>query len=306
MTLKYLVTGATGGLGAQVLSYMIANLPPSEYAAASSRESNRSRFEDQGVPFRVVNYDEPHTLEAAFADVQNLLFVSTNTFDVGRRARQHRNFVDAARKMGVKHVWYTSLAFGGFGSDSKVDVQQAHLMTEDMLRESGITYTSIREGVYADAFPVFLGWYPQSETVYLPSDGPVAYTPRAELGEATARLMIRGGFEKQIVLLTAQENITFAEMVEAINEATGRDVRLELVPPEDYVRLAAGNDIGGKPEAFFRTLLSWYEGISKGDGGTTDPLMAELLGREPTGPRQFLRGVLAQERDYTWHQNYAS
>jgi uncharacterized protein YbjT (DUF2867 family) len=104
MTLEYLVTGATGGLGAQVLSYMIANLPPSEYAAASSRESNRSRFEDQGVPFRVVNYDEPHTLEAAFADVQNLLFVSTNTFDVERRARQHRNFVDAARKMGVKHV----------------------------------------------------------------------------------------------------------------------------------------------------------------------------------------------------------
>lgn len=196
-------------------------------------------------------------------------------------------------------------------------------MTEDMLRKyvsfpclltchdtytarSGITYTSIREGIYADAFPVFLGWYPQSEAVYLPSDGPVAYTPRAELGEATARLMIRGGFEKQIVLLTAQETITFAEMVEAINGATGRDVRLELVSPEDYVRLAAGNDIGGKPEAFFRTLLSWYEGISKGDGGSTDPLMAELLGREPTGARQFLRGVLAQERDYTWHQNYAS
>lgn len=111
MPLKYLITGATGGLGAQVLSYLIATLPASDYAAASSQESNRRRFEEQGVSFRVVNYDDPHTLEAAFKDVENLLFVSTNTFDVQRRARQHRNFVDAARTMGVKHV--CSFGFGG-------------------------------------------------------------------------------------------------------------------------------------------------------------------------------------------------
>jgi hypothetical protein len=35
----------------------------------------------------------------------------------------------------LRQVWYTSLAFGGFSSDSKATVQQAHLMTEEMLRE---------------------------------------------------------------------------------------------------------------------------------------------------------------------------
>lgn len=104
MALKYLIVGATGGLGSHVLSYMIANLPSSDYAAASSQESNRKRFEDQGISFRLVNYDDPSTLEAAFEGVENLLFVSTNTFDVEKRAKQHQNFVDAAKKMGVKHV----------------------------------------------------------------------------------------------------------------------------------------------------------------------------------------------------------
>lgn len=33
-----------------------------------------------------------------------------------------------------RQVWYTSLAFGGFGS-SKADVQSAHLLTEEMLRK---------------------------------------------------------------------------------------------------------------------------------------------------------------------------
>ena len=104
MTLKYLITGATGGLGSQVLSYLIANVPASGIAAASSNEANRKRFEDQGISFRVVNYDDPPTLEAAFQDVENLLFVSTNTFDVAKREKQHQNFVDAAKKMNVKHV----------------------------------------------------------------------------------------------------------------------------------------------------------------------------------------------------------
>lgn len=115
MTLKYLVTGVTGGLGASVLSYLVANVPSSEYAAASSSEANRKRFEDRGIAFRVVNYDDPQSLETAFHDVENLFFVSTNTFDVQKREIQHQNFVDAAKKQNVQHVCILS-AFSLFKS----------------------------------------------------------------------------------------------------------------------------------------------------------------------------------------------
>jgi uncharacterized protein YbjT (DUF2867 family) len=104
MTLKYLVTGATGGLGASVLSYLVANLPASEYAAASSKETNRKQFEDRGIAFRVVNYEDPESMETSFQDVENLLFVSTNTFDVDKRRKQHQSVVDAAQKTKVKHA----------------------------------------------------------------------------------------------------------------------------------------------------------------------------------------------------------
>ncbi|KAJ5689937.1 hypothetical protein N7462_004329 [Penicillium macrosclerotiorum] len=305
MTLKYLITGATGGLGAQVLSYLVANVPASEYAAASSNEANRKRFEDRGIAFRVVNYDDPSSMETAFKDVENLFFVSTNTFDVEKRRKQHQSFVDIAKKSNVKHVWYTSLAFGGFSSDSKADVQQAHLMTEEMLRQSGVNFTSIREGIYTDAFPVFMGWYPSTSTVYLPSDGPIAFTLRDELGEATARLMVRGGHDKEIVLLTAHETITFSEIVDVINETTGRQVQVQFVSPEEFVRLQAADE-GGKPEAFFRKLLTWHESISQGGAGVTDPLMTELLGRAPVPAREAIRALLTENREYEWHQNYVN
>lgn len=104
MTVKYLITGATGGLGSQVLAHLAATVPPSSLAAASSKESNRAQFEARGIAFRVTNFDDPASLEAAFDGVENLFFVSTNTFDNERRARQHRNVIEAAKKVGVKHV----------------------------------------------------------------------------------------------------------------------------------------------------------------------------------------------------------
>ncbi|KAJ5246743.1 hypothetical protein N7468_001726 [Penicillium chermesinum] len=276
MTLKYLITGAT------------ANVPASEYAAASSSEANRKRFEDQGIAFRVVNYDDPESLEAAFQDVENLFFVSTNTFDVQKREKQHQSVVDAAKRQKVRHVWYTSLAFGGFRSDSKADVQQAHLLTEEMLRKADINYTSVRQGLYADAFPVFMNWYPSTSTVYLSGDGPIAFTLRDELGEATARLMIHGGHDREIVLLTAQETITYTEIVDLINETTGRQVRVKTVPPEEFVKLQSTNDEGGKSAAFFSRLTSWNDAIAKGEAQSTDPLMEELLGRkQPRPERRF-------------------
>ena len=63
MTLKYLITGATGGLGKHVLNYFIANHPLSEFSAALSNASNKAIFEDRGIAFRHINYDNPQSLE---------------------------------------------------------------------------------------------------------------------------------------------------------------------------------------------------------------------------------------------------
>ena len=109
--LKYLTTGATGGLGAQVLDYFAANVPASEFAAASSRKENRPAFTERGLQFRQVNYDDPKNLTEVFDGVENLFFVSTNVFDNERRKRQHQNVVDSAKVAGVKHVHNTYVSF---------------------------------------------------------------------------------------------------------------------------------------------------------------------------------------------------
>ena len=104
--MRYLITGATGGLGGHILEYFIAQIPFSDFAASSSSPENRSRFESRGVNFRHLDYENPTTLNRALHDVENLLFISTNAnvIDVEKVKRQHRNVVEAARKANLKHV----------------------------------------------------------------------------------------------------------------------------------------------------------------------------------------------------------
>nr|WP_257792789.1 NmrA family NAD(P)-binding protein [Sorangium cellulosum] len=85
------------------------------------------------------------------------------------RVASHKNAIDAAVKAGVRHIYYTSLAFG---RESKAAVMRAHLDTEAYLRARGITYTILREGVYMESFPVFLGFFGAGhDEVVVPGDG---------------------------------------------------------------------------------------------------------------------------------------
>ena len=135
MSRPFLFTGVTGGLGAKILNDLLYthSVTPRSIIATSRSDSNRSRFESQGLIFRVADYKRPETLETAFKDVENLLFMSSSERDNAKRNLEHGNVIEAARKAKVKKVWYVSLAFGGFGDGSKIGVQQAHYATENEL-----------------------------------------------------------------------------------------------------------------------------------------------------------------------------
>lgn len=180
---------------------------------------------------------------------------------------------------------------------------------------SGLSYTSVREGVYIDAFPVFVFWYPNTTTIYLSGDGPVAFASRDELGEATAQLMLRDpeglNLKNNIALLTGPRTYKLTDVINAVSEATGRQLEIKCVSKDEFPRIMALEDAregrGRKPEAFFRSWQSLVESMEKGDTATVDPLMGELLGRQPRDALKYVNKLVKDGADmggYTWHQNY--
>ena len=94
--MKIAITGATGQLGQLVVS-KLKNQGAGENIVALVR--SRQKGSGLGVEIREANYDDAETLESALSGIDTLLLISGS--EVGKRAVQHRNIIDAAKKNDV-------------------------------------------------------------------------------------------------------------------------------------------------------------------------------------------------------------
>ncbi|KAI1790379.1 hypothetical protein LXA43DRAFT_1016861 [Ganoderma leucocontextum] len=192
---KYVVTGATGGLGSQVFKHLLQLVPASDIIVSLYNPAGVTpEITSSGVEVRHGDYNDPPSLDAAFAGADKLLLVSSPSIAHAQRVAHHTAAIDAAKRADVKHLYYTSLAFAG---DSRAAVMQAHLDTERCLKESGLTYTILREGIYSESYPLYFGfWGPKEggDEVLVPhGDGGIAWVCREDLGQGTAKIMVGVG-----------------------------------------------------------------------------------------------------------------
>ncbi|WP_437733651.1 SDR family oxidoreductase [Sorangium sp. So ce1335] len=284
-----ILTGATGHLGSSVLKHILKLVSPSEIIVSLHNRRAREELEKARVQVRAGDYTDPGSLEDAFRGGDKLLIVSHPSFSDDLRVTSHKNAIDAAVKAGVRHIYYTSLSFG---QQSKAAVMRAHLDTEAYLRSRGVTYTIIREGVYMESFPVFLGFFrPGSDEVVVAGDGGVAWAARDDLGEATARILAGGGFDDETITLAGPEAYTLEQTTALISSILGREIRFSVVSQDEFVRRnGAHGDVA-------RFWASTYPALAAGEAAAADPLLGAVLGRPPVSFASRLRELLASEAE---------
>jgi uncharacterized protein YbjT (DUF2867 family) len=106
---------ASGGLGTSITTHLSTLIPPSQLTLAARYPEKLSSIPVNlsGATLRHADYDDPSTLDHAFDGVDILMLISYASFEIEHRVHAHRRAIDAALRSGVKHVFYSSLAFGG-------------------------------------------------------------------------------------------------------------------------------------------------------------------------------------------------
>ncbi|XXX79001.1 SDR family oxidoreductase [Sorangium sp. So ce134] len=282
-----ILTGATGNLGASVLKHILKLVPPSEIIVSLHNRLAHAEIEKTRVQVRQGDFTDPGSLEEAFRGGDRLLIVSHPSFSDELRVRSHKNAIDAAVKAGVRHIYYTSLAFG---PESKAAVMRAHLDTEAYLRSRGVTYTILREGVYMESYPVFLGFFGAgADEVIVPGDGGVAWAARDDLGEATARIIAGGGYEDETITLAGPKAYTLRQTTALVSSILGREIRFSVVSRDEFVRRNSANgDVA-------RFWASTYPALEAGEASIVNPLLGAVLGRPPVSFESRLRELLETE-----------
>ncbi|GKZ26083.1 hypothetical protein AbraIFM66951_009977 [Aspergillus brasiliensis] len=289
---------AAGGLGTSIINHLVKLVPASELILIARKPDNLAELTRAGATVRRADYEDPATLERAFDGVDILMLISYASFEIQFRFEAHKNAIDAARRSGVKHIFYSSLAFAGNLEETSVaHVMGAHLRTEKYLAEvSGhFTYTAIREGLYSESYPIYTSWFDihnPADEIAIPhsGDGPgVTWVKRDELGEATAKLIASyaknpAGFPylNRVLLLSGPREISLKETVEILGQAVGKPLRLREISVDEYVALPQhGSKHTYHGINLTREWATAWDAIRRGETAVVSPLMGEILGREP-------------------------
>ena len=273
------ITGATGALNGATADHLLASIPQQKLVVVARDVAKAQRFADRGVEVRHGDYAEPSTLPAAFDGADQLLLVSSSD-PAADAVALHTAAINAAVSVGVGRILYTS--HQGAAPNTPFGPGRDHYATEQLLAESGLPWTSLRNGFYAHSLAWLLGPWQETGRITIPADGPVSWTAREDAAEAAAVILASKGAYDGPTTITANAAPTFEQIAAGL---TGREIVCEVIDPEEWI---AGRIAQGQPEFMARFLLGMYQAAEQGFFAGTDPLLGKLLGREPKTVRDIL------------------
>jgi NAD(P)H dehydrogenase (quinone) len=285
-----IVTGATGQLGKLIVEKLVKRVAASQVGISVREPSKAATLEALGVRVRQGDFNDPHSLLHAFEGATQILVVSSNARAAGGDPlAQHRTAIDAARTVGAKRIVYTSHMAAS--ASSAFPPARDHAATEDMLEQSGLAWTALRHGFYAESGLMMIGHALETGIIEAPEDGKVSWTTHADLAEADAHILADafGGvglrYDGPTPPLTSAQALDYADIAAIASEVLGKPVRRNTLSDDD---LKAKMVARGAPEAAAKMALGLYVASRNGEFATVDPTLESILGRRPTGMRELI------------------
>lgn len=280
------ITGATGQLGRLVIA-SLKDKVSSDRIVALARSPERGA--DLGVAVREADYDRPETLEPALAGVDTLLLVSSS--EVGKRATQHRRVIEAAARAGVKRIVYTSLLHA---DRSPLDLAVEHRATEADLKASGMPFTILRNGWYAENYVGSIqGAITTGALIGSARDGEISAATRADYAAAAADVLTSAGHEGKTYELAGDEAYTLADLAAELSRHTGRAIPYRDLPEAEYAAALAG---AGLPQPVARMIAGWDVAAAGGALFDDSRQLSALIGRKTTPLRAVVADALEGAR----------
>jgi NAD(P)H dehydrogenase (quinone) len=287
-----IVTGATGQLGRVIIEKLVERVPAGQVGASVRDLEKAGSLTALGVTVRQADFDNPQSLRQAFDGATQILIVSSNAAAYGGNPlAQHRSAIEAARDAGAKRIVYTShMAASG---TSAFPPMLDHAATEDMLRQSGLAWTSLRNGFYGMSGIGLMGDAMQTGVLEAPADGKVSWTAHADLGEAAAIILANEGrYDGPTPPLTGSQALDLADLANIASDLLGRPVRRQVITDD---ALRSKMTARGSPPRIADVVLGLYNASRKREFAAVDPTLQRLLGRPAIGMRDLIASKVGNQ-----------
>lgn len=284
--MKTLITGATGRLGSKIVQSVLTRIPASELAVSVRNSEKASDLKELGIDVRQADFNDPSSLEKAFAGVERLLLISADG-DNETRIKQHIQAVEAAKQADVSFIAYTSLADA---TNSQNLMAPPHVATEQAIKETGIPYSFLRNNWYleneADSIKAALQGAPWITSA---GSGKVGWALQQDYAEAAAHVLTEDGHEFTTYELSGPL-YTQEELVGHLESVTGKDITIKQVSDEEY---AEAMRQAGVPDFAIPIVVGIQESIRVGSLATETSDFEAVLGRSVTPIEEALKQLVS-------------
>lgn len=174
---------------------------------------------------------KPDSIKKAMDGIENAFLLpptSENQFKL------EKNFIDAAKEAGVKHlVKYSAL---GADPDSPSTILKYHGQSEKYLKDSGLRYTLIRPNLFMQNFVNFYGQQiRKKKEIRLPlKNAKCGYVDVRDTVRLINKVLTSNRSKNKIYTITGSESLSCLEITELFSEAMGKKINYIEIKPKEF------------------------------------------------------------------------
>lgn len=275
MNERLALTGSTGRLGGRVARRLAEAGMPQRLLVRDLARAPRLEQADAVV----ATFADGAAVRQALAGIEVVLMISAA--EAPGRVAEHIAFVDAAAAAGVKQLVYTS--FVGASPTATFTLARDHHATEQHIRKSGMSFTFLRDNLYADFLAGMVG---EDGVIRGPAGaGRVAAVAQDDVADAAFAVLQSAEAHAGVTYdLTGPEALTLDEVAAILTEKTGRAVRYM---PETLDEAYQSRASYQAPPWQLEAWVSTYTAIAAGELAAVSPAVEQLTRRAPRSLQQL-------------------
>ena len=282
-----LITGASGNVGSEVVRQLSSSRKDINIKAAGhSVESVRKviKSDDRLEPTEL-DYNKPDTLRQALKGVDKLFLLTPFQSDM---VDLSSNILKEVKNAGnINHI--VKLSVMGADAEPGITGGRLHRQAEEMIENSGISFTFLRPNFFMQNFVNFLSkMIIEQGSFYLPAgDGKVSFVDIRDIAAVAVQALTNNNSHSgKAYTITGPEAISYEDAARILSEQVNKKISYVNVSEE---QTREGMKSMGMDEWFVDSMMELYEITRMGYASQVSSAVEEVTGRKPISFSQFAR-----------------
>lgn len=267
-----LILGATGNTGSEVVRQLKQSAVSFGVMARNIDAADKLELTQEQV--RIATFDDVEAMTQAMSGVKKIYVAMPAHPD---NVKWIENVVSAAKAAGIEQL--VKLSGMGATADSGSEIIRTHVVTDDIVKASGINYTIVQPNSFFQNLYGSLATINSMGKIFLPlADAKQSVIDIRDVAAVVVTALTKPGHDNQTYLISGPQALTFAEQAEILSKAANKQI--EYVAVSQQAAESAMKDAGMDEWSAEKLaeIMAWF---GEGHYTTITDTVEQVTGNKP-------------------------